>query len=48
MVKRPGRGFDHPPTSSTEVEERIELYLYLFIWVIVAFSINTTKVPHKQ
>jgi hypothetical protein len=25
--KRPGRGADHPP-SSTEVEERVELYLY--------------------
>jgi hypothetical protein len=48
MVKRPGRGFDHPPIPSTEVEERIELYLYHFIWAIVAFSTNTTKVPHKQ
>jgi hypothetical protein len=27
-VKRPGRGVDHPPPSSTEVKERIELYLY--------------------
>jgi len=27
-VKRPGRGIDHPPPSSAEVEERIELYLY--------------------
>ena len=27
-VKRPGRGFDHPLTSSTEVKERVELYLY--------------------
>jgi hypothetical protein len=26
-VKRPGRGLDHP-TSSVEVKERIELYLY--------------------
>jgi len=27
-VKRPGRGVDHPPSSSAEVKERIELYLY--------------------
>ena len=26
-VKRPGRGVDHPPPSSAEVEERIELYI---------------------
>jgi hypothetical protein len=27
-VKRPGRGVKHPPTSNTEVKERVELYLY--------------------
>ena len=27
-VKRLGRGVDHPPPSSAEVKERIELYLY--------------------
>jgi hypothetical protein len=27
-VKRPGHGVDHPPTSSAEVKERVELYLY--------------------
>jgi len=27
-VKRPGHGYDHPPTSSAEVKERAELYLY--------------------
>jgi hypothetical protein len=27
-VKRPGRGFDHPPTSTVRVKERVELYLY--------------------
>jgi hypothetical protein len=26
--KRPGRGFDHPPPSSAEVKERVELYVY--------------------
>jgi len=27
-VKQPGDGVDHPPPSSTEVKERVELYLY--------------------
>jgi len=28
VAKRPGLGVDHPPTSSGEVKERAELYLY--------------------
>jgi hypothetical protein len=27
-VKRPRRGVDHPPPSSADVKERVELYLY--------------------
>ena len=27
-VKRPRRGVDHPPPSSPEVKESVELYLY--------------------
>jgi hypothetical protein len=27
-VKRPGRGGDHPPPSSAEVKESVELYHY--------------------
>ena len=27
-VKRPERGLDHPPTSSAEVKERVELYTF--------------------
>jgi hypothetical protein len=27
-VKRPRRGVNHPPPSSAEVKERVELYLY--------------------
>jgi hypothetical protein len=30
-VKRPGRGVDHPPSSSAEVKERVELYLWAFM-----------------
>ena len=35
-VKRPGRGFNHPPPSSAEVKERVELYL------------NSSSVPSWQ
>ena len=28
VVKRPGRGVDHPPPSNAEVKERVELYFY--------------------
>jgi hypothetical protein len=31
-VKRPGRGVDHPPSSSARVKERVELYLYSPSW----------------
>jgi hypothetical protein len=27
-VKRPGRGVDRPPSSSAEVKERLQLYIY--------------------
>jgi len=27
-IKRPGRGVDHPPPSSAEVKERVEIYVY--------------------
>ena len=33
-----GRGVDHPPHSSAEVKERVELYLYSPFWVFVACS----------
>ena len=35
-VKRSGRGVDHPPPSSAEVKERVEIYCYL--WTFVACS----------
>jgi len=31
-VKRPGLSVDHPPSSSTEVKERVELYIYSPSW----------------
>ena len=27
-VKRPGRGAEHPPATSAEVKEKVELYVY--------------------
>ena len=27
-IKRPGRGADHPPPSSAEVKESVQLYVY--------------------
>jgi hypothetical protein len=37
-IKRPGRGVDHPPPSSAEVKERVELYLYSPLWDFMACS----------
>jgi hypothetical protein len=40
-VKRPGCGLDHPPLSSAEVEERVELYLYSFsgpLWPVLGWT----------
>ena len=36
-IKRPGRGVNHPPPSSTEVKERVELYFFLYVpsWQVV-------------
>jgi len=47
-VKRPGRGLDHPPPSSAEVKERIELYLYSTSgpsWPILGW---TVPLPFRQ
>jgi len=37
-VKRAGRGIDHPPPSSAEVKESVELYPLLPLWAFVACS----------
>jgi hypothetical protein len=36
--KRPKRGVDHPPPSSAELKENVELYLYSPFWAFVACS----------
>jgi hypothetical protein len=40
-VKRPGRGVDHPHSSSAEVKERVELYVYSPLCAFVACSAVT-------
>jgi len=43
-VMQPGRGADLPPQSSSEVKERVELYL-LPIWAFVACcGVNIGKI----
>ena len=32
-VKRPGCGVNHPPPSSAEAKERVELYIYAFLYL---------------
>ena len=42
-VKRPGRGVDHPPPSSAEVKERVELYFDSPLWTFVTcYRVNLT------
>jgi hypothetical protein len=41
-VKRPVRGVDHPPPSSAEVKERVELYIYStsgLSWPVLGWSL---------
>jgi len=37
-LKQPGSGVDHPPPSSSEVKERVELYVYSILWGFTAYS----------
>jgi hypothetical protein len=40
-VKRPGRGFDHPPTSRAEVKEREEICIYSpfgYSWPVLGWT----------
>jgi hypothetical protein len=36
-VKRPARVIDHPPPSSAEVKERVDVYVFL-LWAFIACS----------
>jgi hypothetical protein len=35
---RSGRGVDHPPPSTVEVKERVNLYLYSYLWAFLSCS----------
>ena len=40
-IKRPGRGVDHPPTTSAEVKEGVEPHLYSALglhWRLQSFT----------
>jgi hypothetical protein len=38
-VKQPGPGFNHPPPSSAEIKEMVELYIYPTpLWGFTAFT----------
>ena len=44
-VKQPGHGVDHPPVSSTEVKERVQLHS-ITLWAFPASSrVNFTFLP---
>jgi hypothetical protein len=40
-VSRPGRGVDHPPTSSAKFKERVQLYVYCTLTEVL---LNLTEV----
>ena len=45
-VKRPGHGVNHPPPSSAEVKERVELYLYSLSglsWPVLGRTLRFTR-----
>jgi len=46
-VRRPGRDVDHPPRSSAEVKERVELYLYSPAgpsWPVLGWSLPCSSI----
>jgi hypothetical protein len=45
-LKLPGRGVDHPHPSSTEVKERVELYLYTTVGVNDPFCCDFYLYPY--
>jgi hypothetical protein len=50
-VKRPGRGDYHPPPSSTEVKERVELYRYSLSglsWPVLGSNLPRVRRPERD
>jgi hypothetical protein len=48
-IMRPGRGVDHPPSSSARVKERVELYLYSpsgSSWPVLGRTLPLPYLPH--
>jgi hypothetical protein len=48
-AKWPGRGVDHPPPSSTEVKERVEVYLYSpfgLSWPVLGWTLPLLYLLH--
>jgi hypothetical protein len=39
-VKLPGRGVDHPPTSSSEVKERVDLFSTSRLDLLILFYVD--------
>jgi hypothetical protein len=51
VVKRPGRGVDHPPPSSAGVKQTVQLYLYSTSgpsWPVIGRSLPLRYVPVSQ
>jgi hypothetical protein len=47
-VTRPGRGVNHPPPSSTEVKERVQLYRYSFSGPSLPVQGHTLTLPDES
>jgi len=46
-LKRPGRGVDHPPASSSEVKERLDIYRYPLWGFVVCSGVTFTFTFYK-
>jgi hypothetical protein len=50
VVKRPGSGIDHPPQSSAEIKERVELYIYFPSgpsWCVIGLTLSVPFLCEK-
>jgi len=51
VVKRPGRGAEHPPLPSAEVKGRVELYLYSpsgSSWPVLGSTLSSATGEHQE